>query len=101
MSKTTQERGKDFFYGIFAAIIGNFVVSSIVQYDNNVFANGSHFAILFWAFMFIVTSILFFYTCKIILKDYGFQESTLKQFDRAIIICVLFGIIGIVYAIVH
>jgi hypothetical protein len=98
---TAQERGKDFFYGIIDTIFGNFLVSSIIEYDNNVFVNGSRLAIGFWALMFMVSSIAFFQVTKLILRDFEFQKSTLQKFDFATIVCVLLGIIEIGYAIVH
>ncbi|MCJ7424265.1 hypothetical protein MUP01_08360 [Candidatus Bathyarchaeota archaeon] len=95
----TQGKAQDFVYGIFVAIIGSLLVSSIIEIDDNIFGNGSRLALGYWGFMFIVSSIAFFQVSKRILKGYSVQKSSLKGFDWATIICILLGIIVIVVAI--
>jgi hypothetical protein len=87
-----KEKAIDFIYGIFVAIVGSLLVSSIIEFDNAVFGNWSSLVIGYWNFMFILSSFAFFQVSKIIIKKYGVKKSTLRAFDIGTIVCILIGI---------
>jgi len=95
------ERAFDFFLGAMVGILGNFLVSSIIELAQSSFANSSDLVISYWAFMFAFSSICFFQVVKIALKRFlGTQNISLRIFDIASVICFALGIFIILLRII-
>jgi hypothetical protein len=87
------ERAFDFFLGAIVGVLGNFVVSAIIELAQSSFANSSDSVISYWALMFMLSSIFFFQVVKIALRRFlGTQNISLRMFDTASGICFALGI---------
>ena len=94
--KRKEKKGLEFFYGIFTALAGSFVVSSIFENARSTFNKEPLYMISFYASMFMVSSFVMFQISKLALEEY-FRKEELKAFDKASIICFALGIFQIVF----
>jgi hypothetical protein len=87
------ERAFDFFLGAIVGVLGNFLVSTIIELAQNSFANVSSIVVIYWAGMFALSSIMFFQVMKMALRRFlDTQRISLRSLDIASLICLALGI---------
>lgn len=86
-----------FYVGIMVGVFGNFLVSCIVEIAKGVFEKTPSHVLGYWGLMFIFSSISFFQITKLGMKKLVAPKSLLSAFDVATIMCIILGIIVIVY----
>jgi hypothetical protein len=87
-----------FFVGIIIGVMGNFLVSTMVEMVNRLWQRIPYFDTLpYWAGLFIAASLIFFQLSKMAMRRLGIQHG-LGAFDWACVFCTILGIIAIVVA---
>jgi len=83
------------FLGLTLGIIGNFLVSSVIELAKAITEKSPLNILLIWVILFIASSIAFFQPTKHILKSLDVTKS-LWMFDVATLICIGLGILVLI-----